>query len=649
MVTLPDLRSYMRNRVTEDRNRKSVQVTADSIESGLQEASIELGLPVKKLEYEVIQKGSGGILGLSKKEYILLVYEALDKTEIDTDKDDLGIDFDSIGEQGDEPVDRDGEIIVRLSGEGALLKITPPIGNGSKATERLTVEKIERRGILDYDRSLVADAVKRADGQSVRIGEFSYNPANDSLLSLDVDQAEMKAFMSVQQPGPGGIDQSADSIISFLKSNNVIHGIKEDVITDFEDHPRYNEKIVVAEGTSAEEGENAKIIFSFEADTSKIKLKEKNGRVDFKEMNLVQNVVEGQILAKKTPPGEGKSGRTIKGKAIPANRGNDVQIGIGKNVQLSEDGMSAKSTINGQVIIANEKINVEPIYVVQGDVNLKTGGNVIFLGAVIVKGSVDDGFKVKASGNIEVMGNVGKAELDSEGEIIVHQGITGKGGGKIRSGKSVWAKFIEHANVESEEHVVASDGIINSHVIANKRIICQGKRATIVGGSLKAAEEIHAKTLGSIAGSETVLEVGYDPKSKEKLAQIEEKIQAIDNQLDEINLNIQTLENLKKTKKELPEEKETFLSEQIEKKADITGEKQKHLEEVKEIQEYLNSLKITGKISAGAKVFPGVRIFIKEAFLEVRNDFSEITFINEANVVKPTKYEPIEEEYVRKK
>ncbi|MBO6100931.1 MAG: DUF342 domain-containing protein, partial [Spirochaetaceae bacterium] len=38
-------------------------------------------------------------------------------------------------------------------------------------------------------------------------------------------------------------------------------------------------------------------------------------------------------------------------------------------------------------------------------VNIKTG-NITFLGTVIVKGNVDDGFNVKASGNIEVYGTV---------------------------------------------------------------------------------------------------------------------------------------------------------------------------------------------------------------------------------------------------
>ncbi|MBN1686373.1 MAG: DUF342 domain-containing protein, partial [Spirochaetales bacterium] len=287
--------------------------------------------------------------------------------------------------------------------------------------------------------------------------------------------------------------------------------------------------------------------------------------------------------------------------------------------------------------------------VVQGDVNLKSGGNVIFLGTVYVKGSVDDGFKVKASGNIEVMGNVGKSELDAEGDIIVHQGIAGKTGGKIQSGKSVWAKFIENARVEAGEFVVASEGIINTQVIANKKIVCQGKRATIVGGNLKAAEEIHAKTLGSVAGSETVLEVGYDPRSKEKLARVEERIRGFDTTLDEVNLNIRTLENFKKAKKELPEDKAAFLEELVTKRDEVALEKEQLLEEVKKIQEYLSSLKIRGKISASSKVFPGVRIFIKDAFLEVRNEFNAVTFINEANVVKITQYEELDEELSRKR
>ena len=638
----------MRNRAGQDRQRKSIQVTADSVESALNEASVELDIPVKRLAYEVLEKGNRGFAGIRKKDFILIVYEA-DLSGADEATESSEIDFDAIGNEESVVEDRSGEVIVRLVGEGVLLKVTPPVGNGRKANERQAAEALVARGISDADTGLVSRVVTEADSVYVKVGDFSYNPANDSVMAVEIVEHEMRARMVVQPPGNGGIDQTFESMLGFIKSNNVIHGIDEDALTQFEDHPRYGEETTVAKGEQPVDGNDAKVVYTFDRDRSEIKLKEKNGRVDFREMNLIQNVVEGQILAKKVPAEEGRSGRTVTGKMIPAKAGKDVEIGAGKNVAVSEDEGTARATINGQVIITGDKINVEPIYVVQGSVNLKTGGNVIFLGTVLIKGNVDDGFKVKASGNVEVYGNVGKSEVDAEGDVIVHQGITAKSGGSVRSGKSVWAKFIENATVEASEFVVASDGIINSTVVANKKIVCRGKRATIVGGTLKASEEIHAKTLGSIAGSETVLEVGYDPKSKEKLAQVEEKISQIDDRLEELNLNIHTLENLKKIKKELPEDKANYLKELSATKAELILEKATYLEDVTQFQEHLSSLKIRGRISASSKVFPGVRIYIKDAYLEVRNEFKAVTYINEANVVKVTKYEELDEEIVRRK
>ena len=106
---------------------------------------------------------------------------------------------------------------------------------------------------------------------------------------------------------------------------------------------------------------------------------------------------------------------------------------------------------------------------------------------------------------------------------------------------------------------------------------------------------------------------------------------------------------MQKTKKELSEEKVVYLKELKQRKSELTLEKQGVLEEIEKIQEYLNSLMINGKISASSKVFPGVRIFIKEAYLEIRNEFKATTFINEANIVKMTKYEELEEDLSRKK
>ena len=645
MVDLDGLREYMKTQAEADRNLKWVQVEGVDIEDALRQAAIELGLPVKKLDYEIRVNGSKGTLGFGKKKTVIVAYPAYEEEET---LEVSGEDFEVEGLK-EKTADEDGKVVVRFTSDGVLLKVFPPKGKGKKVTLKEVMAKINAHPMIkDVNQSLVSAAVKEAGEEYVKIGDFNYNPAADPVMTVDITDFDMKAFLTIMPPGEGGINPDVENIKAFLKNNGVVHGINEELLYSLQDFPVYSKPVLVAEGTKPVNGNDAKIIYNFDTDTSKIQLKEKNGRVDFKEQNLIKNVVEGQALARKIPAEQGQSGRTVTGRLLPAEDGNDVEIGIGKNVKLSEDCTTAIAEINGQVIMLSGRINVEPIYVVNGDVNLKNSGNVIFLGTVLVKGSVTDGFKVKASGNIEVMGNVGKAELDAEGEIIIHQGVNGKSSGMIRAGKGVWSKFIENAIVDAGEVVVATDGIINSRVDANKKIICQGKRATIVGGVLRAVEEIHAKSLGTVAGSETVLEVGYDPKKKERLIELEREITGLDKELDEINLNLATLQRHLKVKKELPEDKKAYYEELLEQQKKLTDEKTTLEEESLDIKEYLEELKISGKISASSRVFPGVKISIKDAYLEIKSEYKAVTFIDEDRLIKITKYQDLEEDYTQK-
>ena len=65
---------------------------------------------------------------------------------------------------------------------------------------------------------------------------------------------------------------------------------------------------------------------------------------------------------------------------------------------------------------------------------------------------------------------------------------------------------------------------------------------------------------------------------------------------------------------------------------------------MEEIKARLASIKLEGKVAASDKVFPGVKIFIKDASLEVRTEFKFVTFVLDQNNIKVTQYNPIEEE-----
>jgi uncharacterized protein (DUF342 family) len=641
MVDFVRLQQILKEQLELDKTIRIVETSGPTLEDAVNEAAILLDLPVRRLEYEVAERGSAGFFGSGKRDWKIRAYERVSPKK----KEAEGASFFQ-DEVFAAPVieDKPGDAFVRLSADGAYLKVVPPRGTGAALAEAQARAALEARNVTGIDDALVAKTVKEAGAVYVRVGDFEHHAINDSMASVDIVDQEMKAVLTITPPGPGGCDISFENLLSFLRNSRVVHGIKKDFLRDFADRPVYKHGVVAAEGTHPANGRDSYIQYNFETDQTKVRLRENfNGQIDFKDLNIIQNVVENQPLAKKIPAERGSPGCTVTGKSIPPRNGRDIPLPIGKNVHVANDGVTVIADINGQVVVVPGKINVEPVHIVQGGVNLKTG-NIIFLGTVIINGNVEDGFSVKAAGNIEVNGTVEKAELDAEGDIVVHQGITGKGGGIVRAGRSVWARFIENSVIEAGNMVIASDGIINSRVDAFKRIVCQGKHAHIVGGRLRASEEINAKIIGSpMGGTETICEVGIDPKSKELVAALTENKVVLERELEEVQLNLQTLMNLKKQRQSLPEDKEAYFKELTEKRRNLAEDLKKNGEEFNKLQEHLDDFTIRGRVSASYKVYPGVRIFIRDIREDVRDEFRSVTFTLEDDLVKISSYEEPDE------
>ena len=68
-----------------------------------------------------------------------------------------------------------------------------------------------------------------------------------------------------------------------------------------------------------------------------------------------------------------------------------------------------------------------------------------------------------------------------------------------------------------------------------------------------------------------------------------------------------------------------------------------NLFEANKIQEYLASLAVIGKVSVAERVYPGVKIFIKNESLTVRTEFKKVTFLLDAKQIRMSKYEPVVE------
>jgi len=647
MIDFAQLQEITRESLERDRAVQSVDAAGPTLETAVSDAATLLNIPMYRVEYEVLERGFPGFWGMGKKDWRIQAYERIvmaRRRQKEAEIEEVEVEKAPVIE------DKDGGAFIFLqSGGEVLLKVVPPQGKGRAASDLYVMQLLKDRGVANFNKDAITETIDKAESVYVKVGEFEHLSYNDGAARVTISDDEMQAFITVTPPSEGGCDIPYDTYITTLKISRVVHGIKEDFLREFADQPMYMEEVEVAVGSKPVDGKSAHIKYDFETDQSKARLREgTDGKIDFKELNIIQNVTENQLLAKKIPPQMGIQGETVTGKMLPAKNGIDQSLPLGENVHASDDGMSILASKNGRVVIVNGKVNVEEVLVVENGVSLETG-NIIFMGTVIIKGDVEDGFSVKATGNIEVYGSIARAELDAEGNIIIQQGINGRGGGFIRTGKSLWARFIQNANVQAGDMVFASDGIINSNIDALNRIICQGKRAIIVGGRLRAMEEINAKILGNpTSGTETVCEVGYDPASKEELAKLEVEREEKEEEIKDIKLNMQTLINLKQQKKALPEDKQLQLQELIDRR-DVILQAQKEIDEkTKDIKDHLANLKTRGKISAAAKVFPGVKIMIRDYSEPVKTEYTTgVTFVLEGGAIRVSKYEEPDKEKVK--
>ncbi|MDA8426311.1 MAG: FapA family protein, partial [Treponema sp.] len=364
---IPQIAELMRRYLEEDTAKKSLVVEGKSVEEAVADAATQLGVDVRRIEFEVLERGSPGLLGAGRRNWRIRAYVAAERKSVELPVEVADADAEDLSQVAALSKDRDGECFVRLSPDGALLKVTSPLGRGKRVSDKSAVEKLEARAVRQFDEEMLREVVRQASGDYVRVGDFITNPANDALMTVDIADQEMKAYITLTPPGPGGCDLSKATLLSFLRNNRIVFGVDEDALQDVEDRPRYREAVLVAEGAKPQNGRDAYVQFNFETDKSTYRLKEAaDGKVNFKELGLIQNVVAGQPLARKVPPEIGKTGRTVTGKVIPARNGKDMPVPLGRNVHVAEDGATIIADINGQVTYIAGRINVEEIFTVPG-------------------------------------------------------------------------------------------------------------------------------------------------------------------------------------------------------------------------------------------------------------------------------------------
>jgi uncharacterized protein (DUF342 family) len=341
----------------------------------------------------------------------------------------------------------------------------------------------------------------------------------DKCLKVSVSADKLSALLTVVHI-EDGYDFAYSDISELLARNGIVYGINQVNIVKLVDQLRayHNATITVATGIPPEEGEPGYIKSRINtSNTARKPLVLEDGTVDYKEVTTILNIRQGEQIAERVLPGEGKPGRTVTGETIAAKMGKDIRFKPGKNVIIDPEQRYMFAAIDGVISLTDgEKINVFPLYEVNGNIDYNIG-NIDFVGSVVVRGSVLSGFRVKASGDIRVTGGVEGAELYADGSIEVQGGILGQNRGFIKAGKNVKSSFVQDGRVEAGEDVIISQSIMHSSIRAGKNVVCKSAKGLIVGGTIQAGERVEARTVGNSLATFTSIEVGIPPERRNEL------------------------------------------------------------------------------------------------------------------------------------
>jgi len=619
----------MLDEIEDEETLNEIEIVAYSVKDALEIAKKELNTDIINLDYEILETGNSGFLGIGKKPYRILVKKIGSFT------------INQANEHVEEITSIDGKFFIAHTNEGIFVKIIPPQGRGRFIKFDEVKSYLEGLGFTNIDERKLSKEIEDPSSTPVKIGEpIPTSPSDDSHPSIEVTPDESSALLTLSKPAlPYGKVPTPNEVKNLLKSQGVVFGISDDEINRAIYEGVFDVPVKVAEWDPPVSGKDAKI--NYYVNINKQEQISIGGEIiDFHKVMNIQNVVKGQVLAVKEPATRGKPGTTVRGRVIPTSDGKDTNISAlaGKNVEVSPDGMELIASQQGQIVMKNGKINVEPVLEIQGDVSTETG-DIDFVGNVVIKGSVRDTFKVKAGGNVDIWGTVEKAEVMADGNVYIRTGIQGKEAGLITAGGDVVAKFIERAKIHAKGDVIALEYILHSNISSKSKIMCLGKKASITGGQVRAFHEIYAKQLGAESWVETFLEVGSDPEILQRHDELVSQKEILNNKLTELKKELLSLQQLMISYGKLPSDKEEkFQTLNMETKQ-LSNEITKIDEELSNLRQQLDQAAIESKISCYDICYPNVKIKIRDAIHICKDVYKFVTFKREGHNIIIVPYE----------
>jgi uncharacterized protein len=436
----------------------------------------------------------------------------------------------------------------------------------------------------------------------------------------------MEAHMSITPPHKGGAPVALPQALTALSKAGVTFGIDGSAVEELArtsgTAPGVDgatRTVLVARGQLAVRGLDAVVTYHEMLQMpSGYPQQKADGSVDHFQLNLVRNVSVGTALATRRPPTKGVPGTNVLGAPVPCLDGKELPLRAGKGCRLSDDGLAIIAEVGGHAVLGHDgRVTVSPIFEIRGDVDASTG-HIDFLGTVVVMGSIHQGFVVRAGQNVEVHGGIDGGTVEAGGDVIVRYGIQGGSRGRVVAGGRVQSRFVENADVRCQRDLVVSDGILHSKVRCGGKVSVVGRRGTIIGGQLKAKEEVSSRVLGSSLLTATDIEVGIAPEARDEMEMVRRSLFEAEEGLRKAQQAVGLLRDLEaRNPAEFSADKRSTLLKALRSQYHFQSQRDQFTSRKALLEEELQ-VTVHGRVRAYDIVYPGVKITIgKESYVVV--------------------------------
>ncbi|MCE5243971.1 MAG: FapA family protein [Syntrophobacteraceae bacterium] len=358
--------------------------------------------------------------------------------------------------------------------------------------------------------------------------------AEDVFFDIIVTNDKLKVFLLIKGDVPERLN--AGNIRTLLETKGVVNGIISDEMIEQCLKKGSRDRLwKIAQGTPPKAGKPAEIRYFFASRAQETACGDDRTKIDLRDRGQVPQVKKGCLLAEKAPRIKEENGIDVYGKPIQVEKSKDVPLLRGTGVEVSGDGLKLYATVDGRPELSIlGKLFVYPELNINGDVDFETG-NISFDGAIIVKGIVQDGFRV--TGGSLTAREISKATIDVAGNIEVYGGILGAA---IKAGGSVKAVHMHSSKVESIGDVIVDKGIYDSGIVTSGK--CMAERGTIVSSKIVAKQGVDAAHIGSERSVPCTLIVGIDPNTQKELDRLREAIALKNKAREQVRENVERLQ-----------------------------------------------------------------------------------------------------------